>query len=44
MDKDYEKMIRIKRTDIYSSEPEKHINIENSKIFVIVRKRPKIVN
>ena len=40
MDKDYEKMIRIKRTDIYSSEPEKHINIENSKIFVIVRKRP----
>ena len=39
MDKDYEKMIRIKRTDIYSSEPEKHINIENSKIFVIVRKR-----
>ena len=40
IDKDYEKMIRIKRTDIYSSEPEKHINIENSKIFVIVRKRP----
>ena len=40
MDKDYEKMIRIKRSEIYSSEPETHTNIDNSKIFVIVRKRP----
>ena len=40
MDKDYEKMIRIKRSEIYSSEPEPHTNIDNSKIFVIVRKRP----
>ena len=40
MDKDYEKMIRIKRGDIYSSEPEPHTSIDNSKIFVIVRKRP----
>ena len=40
MDKDYERMIRMKRADIYSSEPEPHIDIDNSKIFVIVRKRP----
>ena len=40
MDKDYEKMIRIKRSEIYSFEPEPHTNIDNSKIFVIVRKRP----
>ena len=40
MDKDYEKMIRIKRGDIYSSEPDPHTSIDNSKIFVIVRKRP----
>ena len=40
MDKDYERMIRMKRADIYSSEPEQHIGIDNSKIFVIVRKRP----
>ena len=40
MDKDYERMIRMKRADIYSSEPEPHTSIDNSKIFVIVRKRP----
>ena len=40
MDKDYEKMIRFKRGDIYSSEPDPHTSIDNSKIFVIVRKRP----
>ena len=40
MDKDYERMIRMKRTEIYSSEPEPHTSIDNSKIFVIVRKRP----
>ena len=40
MDKDYERMIRAKRADIYSSEPEPHTGIDNSKIFVIVRKRP----
>ena len=40
MDKDYERMIRMKRADIYSSEPEPHSSIDNSKIFVIVRKRP----
>ena len=40
MDKDYERMIRMKRADIYSSEPDPHIGIDNSKIFVIVRKRP----
>ena len=40
MDKDYERMIRIKRADIYSSEPQSHTGIDNSKIFVIVRKRP----
>ena len=40
MDKDYEKMIRFKRGDIYSSEPNPHTSIDNSKIFVIVRKRP----
>ena len=27
-------------TNIYSSEPEPHTSIGNSKIFVIVRKRP----
>ena len=40
MDKDYERMIRMKRADIYSSEPEPHTSIDNSKIFVIVRKGP----
>ena len=40
IDKDYEKMIRVNRANIYSSEPEPHISIDNSKIFVIVRKRP----
>ena len=40
MDKDYEKMIHFKRGDIYSSEPDPHTSIDNSKIFVIVRKRP----
>jgi kinesin family protein 2/24 len=40
MDKDYERMIHLKRNEIYSSEPESHTSIDNSKIFVIVRKRP----
>ena len=40
MDKDYEKMIRNKKSDIYSYEPEPHTDIDNSKIFVVVRKRP----
>ena len=40
MDKDYERMIRMKKAKIYSSEPEPHTSIGNSKIFVIVRKRP----
>ena len=40
MDKDYEKMIRNKKADIYSYEPEPHYDIDNSKIFVVVRKRP----
>ena len=40
MDKDYERMIRMKKANIYSSEPEPHTSIGNSKIFVIVRKRP----
>ena len=40
MDKDYEKMIRNKKSDIYSYEPEPHMDIDNSKIFVVVRKRP----
>ena len=40
MDKDYEKMIRNKKADIYSYQPEEHTDIDNSKIFVVVRKRP----
>ena len=40
MDKDYERMIRNKKSDIYSYEPEPHTDIGNSKIFVVVRKRP----
>ena len=40
MDKDYEKMIRNKKSDIYSYEPDPHKDIDNSKIFVVVRKRP----
>ena len=40
MDKDYEKMIRNKKSDIYSYEPDPHTDIDNSKIFVVVRKRP----
>ena len=40
MDKDYEKMIRNKKSDIYSYEPDPHSDIDNSKIFVVVRKRP----
>ena len=40
MDKDYEKMIRYKKADLYSYEPDSHTDIDNSKIFVVVRKRP----
>ena len=40
MDKDYEKMIRSKIADIYSYEPDPHADIDNSKIFVVIRKRP----
>ena len=36
MDKDYEKMIRNKKSDIYSYEPEPDTDIDNSKIFVVV--------
>ena len=40
MDKDYEKMIRNKKSDIFSYESDPHIDIDNSKIFVVVRKWP----
>lgn len=40
MDKDYERMIRQAKADIYSYEPENHTSIDNSKIFVVIRKRP----
>jgi kinesin family protein 2/24 len=40
MDKDYEKMIRNKKADIFEYEPEAHTEIDNAKIFVVVRKRP----
>ena len=40
MDKDYEKMIRYKKDDMYSYEPDSHTDIDNSKIFVVIRKRP----
>ena len=40
MDKDYLKMIRNKKSDIYEYEPDPHTSIGNNKIFVIVRKRP----
>ena len=40
MDKDYERMIRNKKADIYAYQPEEHTDIDNSKIFVVVRKRP----
>ena len=39
MDKDYEKMIRYKKDDMYSYEPDSHTDIDNSKIFVVIRKR-----
>ena len=41
MDKDYEKMIRYKKADMYSYEPDSHTDIDNSKIFVVIRKRKK---
>ena len=37
MDKDYEKMILNKKSDIYSYEPEPHSYIDNCKIFVVVK-------
>ena len=40
MDKDYEKMIRYKKADIFEYEPNPHSDIDNSKIFVVIRKRP----
>ena len=40
MDKDYERMIRNKKADIFEYEPEAHKDIDNAKIFVVVRKRP----
>ena len=40
MDKDYERMIRNKKADIYAYQPEEHTDIDNAKIFVVVRKRP----
>ena len=40
MDKDYLKMIRNKKADFSQYEPDPHIEIGNSKIFVVVRKRP----
>ena len=40
LDKDYLKMIRNKKADLEDYEPEPHIEVGNSKIFVVVRKRP----
>ena len=40
MDKDYEKMIRYKKSEIFAYEPDPHSDIDNSKIFVVIRKRP----
>ncbi len=40
MDKDYLKMIRNKKADFEEYEPDPHIEVGNSKIFVVVRKRP----
>ena len=40
MDIDYEKMIQKKKTELYKLPIKKHKSIENSKISVIIRKRP----
>ena len=40
IDKDYLKMIRNKKADFEEYEPEPHLEVGNSKIFVVVRKRP----
>ena len=40
MDKDYLKMIRNKKGDFEQYEPDPHEEIGNTKIFVVVRKRP----
>ena len=40
IDKDYLRMIRNKKEDFDQYEPDSHVEIGNSKIFVVVRKRP----
>ena len=40
IDKDYLRMIRNKKEDFEQYEPDSHVEIGNSKIFVVVRKRP----
>ena len=40
IDKDYQKMIRNKKADLEDYEPDPHVEMGNSKIFVVVRKRP----
>lgn len=40
LDKDYLKMIRNKKADLEDYEPDPHVEVGNSKIFVVVRKRP----
>ena len=40
IDKDYLRMIRNKKEDFDQYEPDSHAEIGNSKIFVVVRKRP----
>ena len=40
MDKDYLRMIRNKKADFEAYEPQPHVEVGNSKIFVVVRKRP----
>ena len=40
IDKDYLKMIRNKKAAFEQYEPDPHIEVGNSKIFVVVRKRP----
>ena len=40
IDKDYQKMIKNKKADLEDYEPDPHVEVGNSKIFVVVRKRP----
>ena len=40
MDIDYERMIKKKKSEIFQYEPNQHSSSENSKISVIIRKRP----